>query len=241
MKGLEYDFFKAFFGLTENEVKEGIKGVDEWVERWYLNENGLGLYGEMPYVFDALLCYRDYSKKYCQLTINFIKDWRSCQYECEDVELPSILDYGAGLGFTTRSLAEAFPDVPVYYLNLRGKQWDFSEAYLKDVPNIRMIESTRGLEPVGLVCAWEFFEHIKNPIAVLNSILSLKPSVLSISNSFGARAYGHYSSYIIENQIIPRREMGRAFNRAMRSRGYEIHLRTRAFWNQRPTLWERCR
>ena len=225
----ELEALTLFFGKTDSDFKVGVKNIEHWVEQWVKNEEDNSLYEKEDYVYDAWECFKVYSKNYVKLTTDFLNTYK----------FNSILDYGAGLGLTTKLLANNFPDKQVYYLNLRGSQWDFSSNYLSNTPNVKMIENITSLGDVDVVCAWEFFEHIKKPCEILDKILQLNPNILSIANSFGATAYGHYSTYECGGELFTRKTVSKAFNKHLKLKGYKINPHTHQFWNNRPTLWEK--
>jgi len=229
-KSRELEAFKKFFSKTDDEIKIGIKNIDTWVDLWTKNEEDNSLYEKEDYIYDAWLCFKDYSKNYVKLTTSFLQQYK----------FDSLIDYGAGLGLTTKLLAESFPDKQIYYLNLRGRQWDFSSDYLSGISNVKMVDNLNSINGVDVLCAWEFFEHIKNPCRCLDEILSLKPKILSIANSFGAIAYGHYSSYNYgDSSSFSRDNISKVFNKHLKLKGFVVDPFCLKFWNRRPTIWQK--
>jgi hypothetical protein len=228
-KSRELEALKIFFNKTDDDFKVGVKNINVWVDLWTKNEDDNSLYEKEDYIYDAWECFKVYSKNYVKLTTSFLQQHK----------FDSLIDYGAGLGLTTKLLAESFPDKQIYYHNLKGRQWDFSADYLKEVSNVKMIEDLNSLSEIDVLCAWEFFEHIKNPCSILDDILLQKPKILSIANSFGAVAYGHYSFYDNGSSPINRSDMSKIFNKHLKLRGFVIDPFCLKFWNRRPTIWSK--
>jgi len=220
----------AFFNLSENDLKNGLANIADTRDKWYAHEMDESFYGEKGYIFDAYDCFITYSKLYAKKTVETLNHYQ--------IEPEIILDYGAGLGMSTKILAKSFPESKVYYLNLKGSQFDFAQAFI-DESNVEFVTSPPPRAKV--ICAWEFFEHIKRPIELAEKMMSMNPVIFSISNSFGGYGFGHYRYFGHDNIIVHHKKIGRMFNQAMRDHGFEVTPYSRTFWNGRPTIWARVK
>ena len=77
-------------------------------------------------------------------------------------------------------------------------------------------------EPVDLVFASEFYEHLYEPLDHVKSVIDrLKPKYMVIANSFNVWAIGHFLNYKHGDRIIDQSKMGKIFNEYLRSQGYD--------------------
>jgi len=211
--------------LNDNELAK----IEECIDNnWYLTgEKDFSVYSDNRYLQIAYLCFKHYSRGFMLKAVPVI----------EEIEPKNILDVGAGIGATTAMLAKRFENSVVYYQNLPGEQFNFAKYLLESFNNINYILSVEEAIQADLIIGVELFEHIKQPISLLIRLLSLQPKALIISNSFGAKAYGHFSSFIVDGVEVSPTKISKCFNNTLRDAGYKIDIRSKSFWNSRPTIW----
>ena len=156
-----------------------------------------------------------------------------------------IVDLGNGLGLSTRSLSEAYPEALVAGTNFEGSvQSAIANAHsmgrfgqFGDAIEAEVWISDNGFNRADIVVAMEYFEHFERPLQHLHGILTaLNPLVLLVANSFKLGAVGHWPAYFIEGRgIVTPRQAGTAFWNALRDYGYE--RRESEVWNNRPAFW----
>jgi len=225
---VEFVVLQDFLGISDAEMKVRLKCEKEFDALWMDGKIDESLYQSDDYLFIALNCFVRYSKKFALQTLNALSTEK----------LNTVLDYGAGLGFTTKMLAEGFNNATIFCQNLKGsRQLAFCEKLLSGYNNVKVVDEIDNLGVMDLICCWELFEHIKEPLLLLKQLLSHKPRYLSISNSFGAKAYGHHSHYVVEGQDVSNSAMSRIFNAELRKSMYVVDERCKIFWNRRPTIW----
>lgn len=216
--------------------------VQELEACWYksLEDNmpDYSVYDNNYYFDDLKKCWAEYSREYL-LKIHSKKSLFGKSIVEDIGKIDSILDLGCGIGCTTASLKELFPEANVYGTNLkttrqydmaeeRGKKRDFS--IVSDIHDLRT--------KISFVFASEYFEHIKKPIDHLIDIIDLlNPTYFIIANSFNARAIGHFIEYQYNNEFFNGRMISRLFNKTLRNNGY-TKVQTK-LWNQRPTYWKK--
>jgi SAM-dependent methyltransferase len=203
------------------------KEVDD---KWYLSgESDLSFYDSVEYLYIAYLCYKKYSRSFVLKSCNAL--------EVEGIN--SVLDVGAGLGATTLLCKKILNPKVIYYQNLGGSQYEFAKSLFEGF-NVNMITSLKEInQEIDLILCLELFEHVKTPFSFLEELMRFNPRYIVVSNSFGSRSYGHYSTFLKGEEVIDRKRMGREFNREMRNYGYLIDDRCLKFWNRRPTIWRK--
>ena len=205
--------------------------------KWYKSFcKDFSIYDDDYYFTDLWACWVTYSRKYIRLLIkpNSINN----QYSVYDFtkNITSALDLGCGIGFTTSSLKQIYPNARVSATNIENtKQFKFckimSEKYNFAIyPDVKKISGNQ-----DLIFASEYFEHIENPVAHLEDVLQLNPKFLIIANSFNTRSMGHFTHYQHKDKIILENKMNKIFNDALRDNNY-IKVKTN-FWNNRPAFW----
>ena len=200
---------------------------DRITDYWYkTDEQDLSLYYNIAYLYVGYNCYKRFSRNYVKLAYSVLKE----------EGLNSILDYGAGIGATSL-LSNRLFNIPVYYQNLKGIQLEFAKIICQN--NVSFIESESELKQVDLIFCLELFEHVKEPIMLLEKLHDLKPKFFVISNSFNVLNYGHYTKFSVNNLTIDKKKMPRFFNKNMLDLGYVIDDRSKDFWNSRPVIWRR--
>jgi hypothetical protein len=136
-------------------------------------------------------------------------------------------------------LTELFPDAEVVGTNVAGcAQYTVAER-LGERYRFAMVPTPADVSRTdGLVFASEYFEHFERPVDHLSEVMAaLKPTALIINNSFTQPSIGHFPSYGVDEKRLDGDATGRAFNDALRERGYAL-MDTR-LWNHRPAYWKR--
>jgi len=216
--------------------------VDQEVENaWYkslqTNTPYYSVYASDYYLSEAFACWAIYSKNY----IKSMKSEKSLPESggiFQDMgEIKRIVDLGCGIGFTTAALSEIFPNAEVIGTNIEGTiQADIAKKlsgqyHFRIVPDLKQVKS-----PVDLIFASEYFEHIVNPIDHLFDIIqNFESKAVVVANSFSAKAIGHFDEYMIADEPVKNKKVGRIFNSEMRLHGYS-KVETK-MWNDRPTYW----
>lgn len=213
---------KDFYKISEEEFFDLISKEDIIDKYWYeTGECDYSIYNKKEYVFISYSCFKKYSRGFVKSTYKVLNSKK----------INSILDFGAGIGATTVLLSELFNCSDIYYQNVDGEQKEFAKTIFND-----RIKTVDDIIYADLMCFFELFEHIKKPIELLNKVIEVKPKFISVTNSFGAKAYGHHSEFINDNDIICNKKMGRMFNSTLRRSGYKRHDEIK-FFNGRPTIW----
>ena len=161
-----WEELKDCFGYSEEEAQALSLSRDKLVLDWYASgETQAGYTGHL-YLFEGFYCFRRYTRGAISLLAS----------ELRNSGIHTILDFGAGPGFTSRLLAAKF-NAKVYYLDFPGgdewrmAQWlKHTESRMELVLDIRQISGG-----VDLICAFEVFEHIKEPIKLLRDLAALRP------------------------------------------------------------------
>jgi 2-polyprenyl-3-methyl-5-hydroxy-6-metoxy-1,4-benzoquinol methylase len=219
-------FFKdkilKYYNIDEETLEKLFLKEKELDEYWYKSgEKDLSFYEKIEYVAITYKTFELYSKTSCMCSKKFFTD-----------DNYTILDYGAGIGLTTYLLSELYPNSTIIYQNLEGEQYNFAKHLLKDKKNVKF---TYDIQECDIIFCLEFFEHIKEPIKMLNDFITIaKPKYLVVSNSFGSKSYGHYSEFKVGDKIFNNKKIGRQFGNHLRSFNYD---KVKIFWNGRPTIW----
>jgi len=212
--------------------------------QWYkaLDEGHIdySVYDHKHYLTDLWACWVLYSRAYLRALVNpnSLEKGKSIHSIMTGVE--GVLDLGCGIGYTSRALAEMFPDAEVYGTNIEGtEQYRFCQRMVQNDECSLVSKPTEIWDKIDLVFASEYFEHIINPLGHLQDIVNEhEPKFFVIANAFNTRSIGHFHEYYNEEyELIPEKDISRLFNKKMRSLGYK-KLKTRIF-NDRPTIWVR--
>lgn len=190
------------------------------------------VYNDDYYFIDIFQCFKTYSRVY-------VRQLMKNQIFNELKTIRSFADIGCGISYSTCALKQAFPDAKGYAINLRDtKQWNFCSmmATRKGFDLVGSIEEIN--EPVDLIFASEFYEHLHNPIAHVREVVQrLQPKYMVIANSFNVWAIGHFLNYNYDDIIIDQKIAGREFNKYVRSLGYESVKC--GMWNNKPVVWRK--
>ena len=228
------ELVEEFLGYPVTK-KMGVEAGLRLEERWYASgETDFGIYDSVDFLLHILRWQHT-----AQDSVAHAIDW----LRRNRIRVERVLDHGAGLGFTTVALAQAFPDARVVGTNLPGLQRSFNDFLLAraGVQNLEFIPPDEALaRRFDVVLCFEVFEHFKEPAVELDRVLSSKPAVLIDRSSFSLRCPGHFDIYTIDGKPSRGRgfqEATFAFSRCIRRAGYRYHWTE--FYNGRPRIWLR--
>jgi len=196
-----------------------------------------GLYNDDYYFTDLWTCWTVYSRKYLKGIMKCIDKSDNSLVFDKIKNYNSVLDLGCGIGLTTSSLAQMFPNAQVFGTNIEDtKQYKFCQLMSRKYgfniyPDINHIT-----QDIDLVFASEYFEHIENPVEHLKDIIyKLNPKCFIIANAFNTSALGHFIEYKNEGNIINQKYISKIFDSVLKENNY-IKLKTN-LWNNRPAIW----
>lgn len=218
----------------DKTARKFMRQSQEIEQRWYeslkSDSPDYSVYSDDIMLSEVFACWRIYSRKY----LNSLRS--KSQLILDLGEIKTIADLGCGLGYTTASLGQIFPDADVNGTNIPGTQTKFAE----DVTGIKIKSNLKEIVcGADLVFASEYFEHFESPVEHLREVIQeLQPKVLIIANAFGAKSVGHFDFYKIEGVATEPRKTSKAFNSELRAKGYKP-MQTK-LWNNRPMFWKKC-
>ena len=227
--------------IDKNRARELVK-TDELFKsltvKWYqhLEKNNMSeaysVYDDDYYFIDIFQCFKTYSRLFIRQLLK-----NPALEELKNIK--SFVDVGCGLSYSTCALKQAYPDAKAYAVNLRDtKQWDFCQK-MADTHDFTLVGAIEEInEPVDLVFASEFYEHLYEPLDHVKSVIDrLKPKYMVIANSFNVWAIGHFLNYKHGDRIIDQSKMGKIFNEYLRSQGYD-NIKC-GMWNNKPVIWKK--
>lgn len=238
--GIKLDTLKGV--MQAGELNEEIDKVT-----WYssIDENGIdapdySIYDD--YLLNGYYCWCGWTHKNVLDTVGFLHEIGYTPTR--------ILDFGAGIGTSTVELALAYPNAKIVYSNIGSLQIDMAKRLAKHmgVTNIIFTHENdfAAMRECDVVVAYEVFEHIREPISIVQqAILDGKCRVLVDNSSFTIRAPGHFPSYVSPTgKVIPNKKFRRTFNKAIRTAGFASAEKVlaewpRSFWNNRPAVFVR--
>ena len=211
--------------------------VEQTLERcWYdalaRGEIAWNVYDSELYFAELWACWIVYSRTY----LRAIRKPKSLPpygivRDCQPVK--HVIDLGCGIGYTTAALRELFPKAAVTGTNLANTlQFKFLQSMMKlfDFDVVSKLDQID--KRADLVIAFEYFEHIPDPIKHLGEVvLGLSPRAMLIANSFGTKGIGHFDRYGGSDAG----DMSKLFNLEMNRLGYQ-KIKT-GLWNNRPAYW----
>lgn len=240
----EYNnLFKIDIEYAKKIIKNG-ELFDELTEEWYRllkedRENIYTVYNHYYYFTDMFNCYKNYSRKYLRVLnsgkIDVLDNKTFVDYSKNDVK--GILDIGCGCGFCCIHLKQLYKDASVNGVNIEDTyQYKFCKNISKTF-NFNIFPSEKDIkEKIDLIFASDFFEHIEEPLDLLNDLINhFEPKFFVIANSFNTRSIGHFEEYKVNDEIIDQKKISRIFNKEMKKLGYE-KIKTKYF-NSRPDIY----
>lgn len=184
------------------------------------------IYDGARYVPEATACYLVYAKRYIKTASSFIEGkW----------PVNEIWDLGCGIGASTALLKLLFPGASVFGTQLPSEQRKIAEMFGREF-GFKITDSMQS-NPGSVVFMLDYLEHFRCPTEHLQTIISQKPRLLVMANSFGATAVGHFPEYKIGDSVFTNKETGRHFGQWLKKNGYK-RVGT-GFYNNRPAIWER--
>lgn len=219
-------------------IRKTDKIFQELSAKWYDDlenkdtRNIYEVYNHDYYFIDIFNCFVSYSRDYVKRIL------KSSHFgELKDPKV--IVDIGCGISYSTSLLKQLFPEAKVYAINLRDtKQWKLCEVMAERM-DFNLIESINEVEePVDILFASEYFEHIYNPIEHVDNIIdTLKPKHMIIANSFNTWGMGHFTQYDVYGTIVSEEKISKMFNLHLKSRQYD-NIKC-GIWNNKPLIWKR--
>lgn len=215
----------------------------ELEHRWYaaLERGAIDwtVYRDPDYLAELWACWSVYSRQ----ALKAVAHPRSLETKSvlDDIgPVQRVVDMGCGIGYSTASLRELYPDADVIGFDLSDSPQFGIASLVAGREGFRMVSSIDEVpQPVDLLLASEYFEHIPAPIEHLIEVINtLQPRAMLTANAFTAIAIGHFPSYLVDGKRVPGRDTSRAFAKAMREHGY-TKVKTK-LWNNRPAYWRRA-
>lgn len=191
------------------------------------------VYAAEEYFMEVWACWAVYSRKYLR---DIQKEKLNLFPNFEEIK--TIADLGNGIGISTAALTELFPHSTVIGTNFKeSEQWKICELYANKY-NFLLKEDTTQIGHIDIIFAFEYFEHIIDPIShVLEIIENNSPGYLILANSFGTVGIGHFKTYLCQGQEIDWKKISKEFNKVLKEQGYE-KVKT-PFFNQSPNVWKK--
>tara|TARA_R110000803_G_C11968069_1_gene319433 strand:- start:366 stop:1061 length:696 start_codon:yes stop_codon:yes gene_type:complete len=214
----------------DEECKKQLKSFDDsimldiWKKSLEQNKPAYYLYNDNFFLVASYVCWKKYSKKY----INLLYKNEVCKELLNDCN--DIVDVGNGLGYSTQLLSELFTS------NVSCIQLPDTEQYKYNVMLGNKITTLDDIDTADCFIAFDFMEHIYEPIEYLDTILTKKPKLIILANSFGTDAVGHFREYKVGDDIVNEKKISRIFNKHLRNNKFEL-LKLK-FWNNRPCVWK---
>lgn len=208
--------------------------LERWVET---GRKDYSVYEEKLYLIDAWVSWRVYSRMqvyYMNRRFNELKSLINLD------DISTIVDLGAGIGYSTMALNQLFKPKKIYATQIEGTdQYKICKHLFSKVDNAEVIPSVESIDSADIVFASEYFEHFDRPIDHLNEVLKLNPKMLIIANSFGVDdAIGHFVNYYDEKgNCYKGKQISRAFNNKLRESGYTNKMIR--FYNNLPAIFIR--
>lgn len=231
----QYSLFETLikekFNITDSEIEEFLKEVEiefskepdksRFFKKWY-EDFSYDLYSDKYYLFAGWLSFKKWSSNHIKLLSKL------------DINPESIIDFGCGIGFSTKLLQDVFPDSKVICTNIP----DTLQTKMCEFLNLNIETDYSKLPQCDLAFCSEYFEHFKEPVDHCRLIIEqCSPKYLIIANSFGTNAVGHFNSYFVEGFEYSKKKTSRVFNKFLREKGY-VQIKTK-FWNNRPSVWQK--
>jgi predicted O-methyltransferase YrrM len=246
-------------GHTDEERLAHMKFEPVVDEIWELTQDtGLfSWYSSPMYAYSCVDCACDFAMGYARMLANWLEqqDYRTTlpNTNAKAFNVKRVLDYGAGIGASTRLLAEMLPDVEVMYNAydtycnaqvkvakrlFHGLREDSGRDVLYDL-------YAQNFDPSewkpNAVLFFDVLEHERKPFEVVQSYMKSRACrVIVMANSFTQpEDLGHWKDYIFEGSMeVPRKDAAKVLRRLMREAGWKVTLT--GFWNNRPEIWVRA-
>lgn len=204
------------------------------LQKWHTDwqpAGDLSFYEGIDYAWQTYDCWDKWSNSTVRVALN----WLTRHYTPR-----VILDYGAGIGATTAQIAMAFPDTRVWYSNVEGYQRAAAERLFETLGLRNVVVTDQGEEAHDCLFAVELFEHIKEPIPLLERLESFEPTVILDGSSFHVDEVGHWDRFLLGGAEVDKKTMRHGFTRRLAKMGFKEGYRVvggRPFWNRHPRMF----
>lgn len=190
---------------------------------WEAGERDFSWYDTPMYAYSCVACFLDFSKTNAGFAAQFAKEHG----------LDDIVDFYSGIGATSKLMAE-LSGLPVVAHASMGAN---AQATIIHALGLHVLHADRVPTRSGgnsMFCAFEVFEHIEDPLALVDEVTRKGYRFIAEASSFNQPDYGHFPSYAGN---VPRAQMNRVFRTGLRERGWK---EAASGWNSRPMIWERA-
>lgn len=221
---------------TGNTALEQLQ--EQWVKSLQNNNPDYSVYAHPLYMNESFNCWKIYARRYLQLLSKYLKR-PDCVIDKDSVE--TILDLGCGCAYSTVGLKSLFADADVAGTNLADTlQYNIDMCVTSNISDCYIVDEslTLKLPSVDMVFASEFFEHLQEPIALLESLIqTYNPRYFVFANTFTRMSIGHFFKYLYNGSWYTGKEITRIFGTYLRKHGY-ARVQT-GFYNGRPQIYYR--
>jgi len=224
-----------FTGKNVIDQKESMKIEKKDLDEWWWNKHykDFSRYSSWQYLYAALNCFVEYSRWNVIVGLENLESWDLIK------EIDSVVDVGAGIGLSTMLLADSLPWADVHYNNIPSIQVDFFKKHKHQRIKLSSERDLVKHGPFDLILASEYFEHFEEPIKQLEFLQNeVGFKIMIVSNSFTAKSYGHFKSYIIEGREYEPRQMSAIFNSVLEGPDYD-RPKVAKSWNLHPQIFIR--
>jgi hypothetical protein len=225
---------------------------------WELTQDpGLFEWYDTPmYAYSCVECAADFAMGYARL----FAQWLETEIEVGDpggpfhrakwgdhFKVKRVLDYGAGIGASTRLMGEMLPGRQVMFscYTSQSAQWRVWKELMKDapVPNYSYGYEGKHVEDApNAVCFFDVLEHEKRPFDVVKKFMDSRACrVICMANSFTQEGdLGHWKEYKFDASGLKASRKGAAAALRGRMRNAGWRSVDTGFWNSRPEIWVRA-
>lgn len=226
-------------GFKPLTVEQASKDWPELYKQWEKSVDegkpDYSVYEADSYLYESFLCWKLYASRYVKLLRKYLaKD--DCKLKVDEIK--TIADLGCGCGYSTVALKSVFPDATVIGTNLPGTmQYYIDKKVCEGIDGCYMQDENDDFkESMDMIFASEFFEHLTNPIDLLEELIKkYSPKYFVVANTFTKMSLGHFREYYYDGTAYTGPDMSRKFNDILRSHGY-VAVET-GFFNNRPRVW----
>lgn len=204
-------------------VRLQLRGRQQLERRWYASvaagQPDLDVYSAPAYLADLWADWIVHSRTY----LRQLRRARTPEQLLLDDLAPvsTIVDLGAGLGYTSAALRVLFPAALVVATELAGTPQAQALRLLSKQYDFAVASEVRELVRSDLVCAFGYLEQQQSPVAHLYEVLErTQPRALLVAADFGANAVGRFYQYEVAGQALDGIATAREVVRALAQAGY---------------------